>query len=157
MRHLEPDQIRAEFSRREIRCTKQREDIYAVLCASESHPTAEEIFREVRSVQPGLSLATVYNTLETFTEHGLCRKVGLAPGAGGACRYDADMSHHVHLVNAAGDVRDVPGHLAEELISRISPELLRRLERELGVRVTRVNIDVLVDSRGRGGVDGPIS
>lgn len=148
MRHLEPEAIRELFAHHDIRCTKQREDIYAVLRASMTHPTAEELCREVRVMQPGLSLATVYNTLETFTKHGLCRRLGSASSVGGASRYDADVSHHVHIVSESGEVRDLPGELAAELMEQIPAELLERIERATGCRIDRVNIDLV----GRPGV-----
>ncbi len=153
MHTMEPEAIRELFARHDIRCTKQREDIYSVLHTSESHPTAEELCREVRGIQPGLSLATVYNTLETFTKHGLCRRLGSASSTGGACRYDADVSHHVHVVTEAGGVRDLPAALAEELLSRIPPELIGQIERAMGVRIDRINIDLVVGSEGDGIAD----
>jgi Fe2+ or Zn2+ uptake regulation protein len=150
MHTIEPDAIRELFARHNIRCTKQREDIYSVLHSSMTHPTAEELCRDVRTIQPGLSLATVYNTLETFTKHGLCRRLGSVSTANGACRYDADMSHHVHIIDNEGAVQDLPEALANELMSKIPPEMLRRIEAEMGIRISRVNIDLVAhdpDSR----------
>ena len=149
MHTLEPDAFRELFARHNIRCTKQREDIYSVLHSSMSHPTAEELCRDVRMIQPGVSLATVYNTLETFTKHGLCRRLGTVSSASGACRYDADMTHHVHVVDGEGLVTDLPETLAHELMSKIAPEILRRIESEMGVRIDRINIDLVAQDPSR--------
>ncbi|HOF88895.1 MAG TPA: transcriptional repressor, partial [Armatimonadota bacterium] len=65
------------------RMTAQRAAVYAALCAASGHPTAEELFFAVRGHLPGISLATVYNTLDTLVDGGLAVKI---PGDG-AARY----------------------------------------------------------------------
>lgn len=143
---IDTETIRGLFTQHDIRCTKQREDIYSILWATRSHPTAEELFREARRIQPGLSLATVYNTLEVFTERGLCRRIGHAissAGASGACRYDADLSHHAHLVTPDGRVVDIPERLAKDALAHISDATVRRIESEMGVEIERISIDFI--------------
>ena len=75
--------LRELFRAHGLRCTRQRERIYEALASSTSHPTAEELHLAVRDADGGLSLATVYNTLEAFTERGLCRRVPSASTSGG--------------------------------------------------------------------------
>ncbi len=140
---LEPSQIRELFVRHGIRCTKQREEIYASLRAVCTHPTAEELFHDVRKSQPGLSLATIYNTLEVFTRHGLCRRLAAASGAGAPCRYDADLSDHSHLVTPGGQVSDLPEELGREIMQHIPRDLIRRVEQATGARIQRLNIDFI--------------
>jgi Fe2+ or Zn2+ uptake regulation protein len=135
--------FRAALARHGIRSTRQREEIYAALAASHAHPTAEELLRSVRSSQPGISLATVYNTLETFTKAGLCRKVSTA-AAGGPCRYDAELSDHLHAVTPDGRVRDIPEDLGAAVLRHIPAELVRAIEARMGVRVERMTVDFLV-------------
>ena len=48
MQTLETTRIRELFSHHGIRCTRQREDIYAALHASRAHPTADELFQDAR-------------------------------------------------------------------------------------------------------------
>ncbi len=60
------------FAENNIRCTTQRRALYEALVATDSHPTAEELYRMVKPTTSRLSRATVYNTLET-----LC---GVGPG-----------------------------------------------------------------------------
>ena len=57
------------------RPTKQREHIYALLLEKRDHPTADEIFARARIGMPTISLATVYNCLETLVETKLIRQV----------------------------------------------------------------------------------
>lgn len=137
------EKLRELLARHDIRLTRQREEIYWALAASKAHPTAEELLRAVRTSQPGISLATVYNTLETFTRAGLCRKV--SPSGGGSCRYDADLSDHLHLITADGRVMDVPEDLGSEVLSHLPDGLVRRIEERMGTRIRRVSIGFLAD------------
>lgn len=138
-------QYRATFARHGIRATRQREEIYAALAASHAHPTAEELLRSVRASQPGISLATVYNTLETFTRAGLCRKV-CTGAASGPCRYDADLSDHLHVISADGQVRDIPEDLGAAVLRHIPADLVHAIEKRMGVRVERMSVDFLIAS-----------
>lgn len=122
------------FRSKRLRLTRQRETLYQALAASTSHPTAEELLQIVRAFDPGLSLATVYNTLEAFSASGLCRRLACARGTG-ACRYDADLHDHVHLVTSDGRVMDLPLDLGEKVLSRLGPEMLEEIEARTGVHL----------------------
>jgi Fe2+ or Zn2+ uptake regulation protein len=124
--------IREVLDKNGLRCTRQREVIYEALAATKAHPTAEELFSSVRAVEPGLSLATVYNTLEALSSCGLVRKL---PSPGGACRFDATVCDHVHLSTSDGRIMDAPEDLSDRLLSGISAEVIAELEQRLGVRV----------------------
>ena len=134
--------VRELFARHGLRCTKQREQVYEALAATKLHPTAEELFHAVRALEPGLSLATVYNCLEAFLQCGLARRLA-CPSGSGPCRYDADISDHVHLATADGGLVDVPPDLSERLLSYLSPEAVAELEHRMGVRVSGVSIQVV--------------
>ncbi len=74
------------------------------------------MFQEVRGQIPGISLATVYKSLETLVNCGLAAKLTYSDGS---ARYDARMDPHHHArCISCGRVMDVAGHrLAEELES----------------------------------------
>jgi len=122
-----------------LRCTRQRRLIYEALVSARGHPTAEDLVGMVRLTEPGVSLATVYNALEAFSDRGLCRKL---PGQGvnGANRYDPDCTPHVHVTLDSGEIIDVPDDLGGELLDRIGREDLERLGRAMGVRITGVRL-----------------
>ncbi|MFI4873015.1 MAG: Fur family transcriptional regulator [Phycisphaerales bacterium JB061] len=122
-----------------LRATRQREDVYMALASTKSHKCADELFEAVRENQPGMSLATVYNTLEALAASGLCRRI---PSATGASRYDADVSEHAHLVTEDGKVIDVPMDLSDQLHSAIEPELLKQIEQRLGVKIDGLSIEL---------------
>ncbi|MBX3363351.1 MAG: transcriptional repressor [Phycisphaeraceae bacterium] len=136
---MNPEEARALFRSRDLRCTKQREEIYVALAASKSHPTAEELFTQVRSAEPGLSLATVYNTLETLEQCGLVRKLPSVDGKG-PCRFDADVSAHVHLALPDGRILDLPRELAEPFLSALGETLRQRVEALTGEVVHRLSL-----------------
>ena len=75
------------------RPTRQRRALYASLAGRDDHPTAEALHRQVRRQVPGLSLATVYTSLEVMAQAGL---VGRLQGPDGIARYDARMDPHDH-------------------------------------------------------------
>ncbi len=129
------------IERHGLRCTRQRELVYSALAASKAHPTAEELLQSVREEEPGLSLATVYNTLEVFTRVGLCRRF---PGVSGsnACRYDADVGDHAHVMTGDGKVIDVPEDLSQRLLASLPGDVIAEVEARLGVRLTRVSLQL---------------
>ena len=138
--------VRELFERHGLRCTRQREQIYDVLASTTSHPTAEELFNAVRAAEPGLSLATIYNTLDAFTACGLVRRLA-CPSGTGPCRYDADVSEHVHLAMGDGQLLDLPEDLSSGFLQSIPDSLVNELEQRLGVRVGGVSIQVVAERR----------
>ena len=140
---------RALFERHGLRCTRQREVLYEALAATKSHPTADELFQSVQEIEPGLSLATVYNTLDAFTQVGLVRRIPCPMGSG-ACRFDADTSDHVHLATPDGKVTDVPIDVSRQLIAAIPREIVAELERRMNVRIDGLSVQLLAwPSEGR--------
>jgi Fur family peroxide stress response transcriptional regulator len=134
------DEIRDLFQQRQLRCTRQREVVYAALAGTTAHPTAEELHGLVASVEPGLSLATVYNTLEALTECGLARRL---PGGAGCCRFDAVTAPHVHVTTRDGRLIDAPADLSQRLLGGLSPELLKELELRMGVSIDHLNVQIV--------------
>ena len=79
-----------------LRLTPQRLAVCRALAGNTSHPTAQALFKQLRPNFPSLSLATVYNTLQTLADTNLIHELGEA--GDGAIHYDADPSPHVNLV-----------------------------------------------------------
>jgi Fe2+ or Zn2+ uptake regulation protein len=139
--HIPSADLRDVFHEHGLRHTRQRERVFAALRGTTAHPTAEELFNWVRPTEPGLSLATVYNALEAFTEAGLCRRIP-SDGGNGPCRYDADVSDHVHVTTRDGRVIDVPPELGEQIVRVLTPEAVALLERLAGGPVSRLSIEL---------------
>jgi Fe2+ or Zn2+ uptake regulation protein len=85
--------------------TPQRLAIIEALAANRTHPTAYEIYAEVRERYPMMGLATVYKTLDLLKSLGEVVETGF--GAGGA-RYEPNLHPHLNLVcRVCGRVVDV--------------------------------------------------
>jgi len=78
-----------------LNVTYQRILIYKHLIANESHPTADEIYQNIKTEYPSISLATVYKTLETLEGHNLITKVNSLHDL---ARFDGDTSPHHHMI-----------------------------------------------------------
>ncbi|MCD6658653.1 MAG: transcriptional repressor [Lentimicrobium sp.] len=83
-----------------LKITPQRVTVLQMLCKLKNHPTADELFAEVSQILPGLSPTTIYNTLDTFVEKGLIKRVKTDADV---MRYDAITDHHHHLYCAVSD------------------------------------------------------
>jgi len=102
-----------------LRLTPQRQAIYALLTETDSHPTAAEIYEILKPQFASLSLATVYNTLETLVNLGIINALG---GVGDSqTHYDADTTPHINLACiSCNTIVDVPSALAEEIHQEVS-------------------------------------
>lgn len=88
-----------------LKMTPQRAAIFRALASTRSHPSAETVYNMVRNELPSVSLDTVYRTLATFAEHGLCLKLLQSDGTS---RFDGDTAPHHHLIcDVCGMVTDV--------------------------------------------------
>jgi len=85
-----------ELQSRGMRVTPQRAIIFEAIEKLEGHITAEEIFGQVQKVNPYVSLATVYRTLELLQELNLINQTNF----GRSQTYFALKDHgpHHHLV-----------------------------------------------------------
>ena len=130
------------FETHSLRCTCQRLALYDALKASMNHPTAEELYRVVKSQEHGrLSLATVYNTLEALCKVGLARKL---PTTNGCCRFDANPDEHSHVrLRDTGEIRDLPAELSERLVEALPREVLNEIERRLNVKIDGARVQLL--------------
>lgn len=88
----------------QTRYSKQREEIYAVLTGTKSHPTAEWIYEQVRKSDPTVSLGTVYRNLASLCEQG---KAIIVETSDKKTHYDGCVKDHAHFVcNICGGVFD---------------------------------------------------
>ncbi|MCF2139242.1 MAG: transcriptional repressor [Candidatus Lokiarchaeota archaeon] len=81
-----------------LKITGPRLAISSVLLTSENHPTAIQIFEEVKSQftnQENISLATVYKTLEKFEQKGL---VSVFISGDGKSHYEPRRDPHINLI-----------------------------------------------------------
>ncbi|KPJ98997.1 MAG: Fur family transcriptional regulator [Nitrospira bacterium SG8_35_4] len=84
-----------EFRSMGIKLTPQRLAILEFLKGNKNHPSAEEIYREVKQKYPMMSFATVYNTLEALKKKGNLIELTIDSARR---RYDPDTGSHHHLI-----------------------------------------------------------
>jgi Fur family peroxide stress response transcriptional regulator len=88
-----------------LRRTKQKEAILEVLRGTNSHPTADWIYQEVRKEISNISLGTVYRNLRMLRESGEILEIDLC---GTLARFDARKDNHYHFrCEECGQVFDV--------------------------------------------------
>ncbi|MCA9293697.1 MAG: transcriptional repressor [Phycisphaerales bacterium] len=137
-------EVRQLFKSKDLRCTRQRADVYAALAATKCHPTADELHSTLSARGCCMSLATVYNTLEALCKGGMCRK--LTPASGPA-RFDADTTDHVHIMVDDGRILDAPEEINERLAAGLPKELRDELERQLGLSIRELRVSVRAAAR----------
>ena len=98
------DRFKAVIRDAGVKITPQRIAIYRETARTSDHPHLEKIYRNVRRKMPGVSLDTVYRTLDLFRELGLVSRLKPFPGP---VRFDANTSPHHHFVcGRCGLIRD---------------------------------------------------
>ncbi|SHI47492.1 Fur family transcriptional regulator [Parasporobacterium paucivorans] len=80
---------------KELKYSRQRESIKDFLMTRKDHPTAEEVYLNVRKTFPNISLGTVYRNLSLLTSIGSIQKIS----CGDSCeRFDASTDSHYHFI-----------------------------------------------------------
>lgn len=98
---------------KQLRYSRQREEIYQYLLASQEHPSAEMIYQDLKKRMDNLSLATVYRNLRVLEELGQVRRVNTPQNVE---RYDAHCHPHPHFVcSVCGRVMDLPDELLTQV------------------------------------------
>jgi len=84
-----------KFREKGIKITPQRVAILTYLDGNTGHPSAEDIYNEVKKIFPMMSFATVYKTLERLKQRGDILELTIDPERR---RYDPDTRAHHHLI-----------------------------------------------------------
>jgi Fur family peroxide stress response transcriptional regulator len=114
-----PDALAQRLAHSGLRSTPQREVIYDVLLKKRDHPTAEEVYARVRADMPTISLATVYNFLETLVQCDLVRAVNFERAP---TRYCPNLHPHAHFHDEqSGSIHDI--ELPQDLLQKVSSVL----------------------------------
>ena len=127
---MEKHEVIKLLQRQQINPTRQRVDIAQLLFSRPQHLCAEEVITALHdSGKAKASKATVYNTLNLFSQHGLLQEVCVDAGK---VYYDSNTNAHHHIYNVdTGELWDVDGETA----LAIEPPLLPKGIRGIGVDV----------------------
>jgi Fur family ferric uptake transcriptional regulator len=105
-----------------MRMTDQRRVVARVLSQAHDHPDVEELYRRSQTVDPHISIATVYRTVRLFEEAGIIERHDFRDGRS---RYEeAPDVHHDHLIDMkTGQVIE----FADPEIEALQAAIARRL------------------------------
>jgi len=90
------EEMLSKLKSRDFRITPQRLAVLKILAASESHPSVDDIYKEVKALFPTTSLATVYKTISLLKELNEVLELGFPDGSN---RYDGyNPVPHPHAI-----------------------------------------------------------
>jgi len=93
--------------------TKQRDAILKVLRSTRAHPTADQIYDEVKKEISKISKGTVYRNLQVLEEDGAITELKLKGTPG---RYESKQESHYHFrCEKCGGVSDINMPVDKEL------------------------------------------
>jgi Fur family peroxide stress response transcriptional regulator len=88
------DQTTIKLKEIGLKVTPQRQAILKLLEGNQTHPSAERIYSEILRQFPGISFATVYNTLSKLVEAGEIQELDIDPNKK---RFDPCIKSHYHF------------------------------------------------------------
>lgn len=94
------------FDKHGVLPTPQRLEVAEILLARPQHLSADQILERLKDSGSRVSKATVYNTLNLFSDRGLVREVMVDPVRK---YYDSTTHPHHHFYNVdSGELHDIP-------------------------------------------------
>ena len=96
-----------------FRQSKQRNRLLELLRSTDSHPTADWLYEQLKKEFPNLSLGTVYRNLAMLIEQGVVRKIHFGSTFD---RFEANTQPHYHLIcESCGKIVDFDMPIHENL------------------------------------------
>ena len=120
--------IHQKVKQKKIRWTDQRKVIIETFIASQDHVAVEDLHQEVRAIDPSVSAATVYRTMNLLVEIGVAVKRIFSQGS---AHFEllVDRTHHDHLI-------DVDNGEVYEFVNEEIEDLQRLVAARLGYELT---------------------
>lgn len=98
--------LKARLRSAGLRPTRQRVALgWLLFGRGDRHVCADSLFDEAQVARVPVSLATIYNTLNQFTQAGLLREI---PLEGSRAYFDTRVSHHHHFYIEGDGLIDIP-------------------------------------------------
>lgn len=107
----------------EVKYSRQRELIINTIQKDRNHPTADMIYSSLKTLNPNLSLGTVYRNLNKLAENGVINKISMPNGSD---RFDGFIEKHNHMICVnCNEVYDIPADTLEntDISSKFGAEL----------------------------------
>lgn len=97
--------LRELLANHNIRVSHQRLLILDYLIMNPTHPTADTIYKDLKKVDPVISHATVYNTLNLLVDHKLVKELDFNMSSK---RYEFKKTNHGHFIcESCGLIEDL--------------------------------------------------
>ena len=113
---------------KDLGLTRQREVVLTVIRENAEHLTANEVFDKSKQLLPGISLATVYNSLRYLKDAAHIAEISFGNGAS---RFDSKITRHDHAIcTKCGKLVDMEIELPIEIVnfaaefSKFKPEFI---------------------------------
>ena len=120
------DRLEKLCSEKGMRMTDQRRVIARVLSSATDHPDVEELHRRAHTIDPHISIATVYRAVRLFEENGIIARHDFRDSRS---RYEETPSHHHdHLI-------DMKTGKVVEFVDEDIEALQNAIARKLGYRL----------------------
>jgi Fur family peroxide stress response transcriptional regulator len=101
-----------------FRVTPQRLDISKIILRHKNHPSAEDIYDEVKRIHPALSLSTVYNTLNILDELDIIQELAFSDKPS---RFDNNTEPHINMVcKNCGKIYDIRNKELKDIIQKLA-------------------------------------
>ena len=107
---------------------KYAEEILTAVTEMQRHPTAEQVFLEMKKEHPNIALGTVYKHLNSLAEEGRLLRI-TEPGS--PDRYDRTERHDHLICSRCGKITDV--HL---------PDMQERIREALGQEILSYDLRI---------------
>ena len=94
-----------QLKEKNLKITPQRLEILKYLDEHRTHPTVDEIYKNLKKNNPSLSKTTVYNSVETLDQYKIIQSITIT---GSEVRYDYNREMHNHfLCKTCGEIIDI--------------------------------------------------
>ena len=104
-----------------LKMTEPRKVILKVLGEATDHPSVEDVYERAKAIDPSVSIATVYRTLNLLDELDLVKRHEFNENHS---RYEVNMDHHHHLIDLeSGTVLEFQNEELEKIKVKIAREL----------------------------------
>jgi len=104
--------------RKGYKATPQRIAICQIALNNRGHPSAQQVYEDVKKIHPTVSLATVYKTMEVLRDLDLVQELNFPQGQ---ARFDSYMKPHINLICLECDsIIDLDDVTTKEMTSRVS-------------------------------------
>ncbi len=122
------------LTRAGLKATRQRQVIVQAFFAAARHVSAEELYHQIRSQDPGIGLVTVYRTLKLLRRAGLATERQFGDSYRRFDPNPADWSHHHLICTRCGKIQEFQDATLQTLRKKVA--------RRLGFTVTEHKLEL---------------